>query len=49
MRLDKHAVMTVIYTEKHTHRDPATVEFLTHIVTSLRGSTVIEELIKVDY
>lgn len=49
MRLDKHAVMFVIYSEKHLHRDPATVDFLTNIVTCLRGSTVIEELIKVDY
>jgi hypothetical protein len=49
MRLDRHAVMVVIYSEKHAHRDPTTVEFLTHIVTSLRGSAVIEELLKVDY
>ncbi|KAI8987183.1 hypothetical protein BDB01DRAFT_784917 [Pilobolus umbonatus] len=48
MRVDDHAVFVIIYLEKHNHRDTATVEFITHIVTSLRGSTVIEELIKVD-
>lgn len=48
MRIDKHAVMVIIYLDKHAHREPTTMEFLTNIVTSLRGSTVIEELIRID-
>ncbi|KAI9481069.1 MAG: hypothetical protein EXX96DRAFT_565264 [Benjaminiella poitrasii] len=48
MRIDKHTVMVIIYLDKHAYREPATIEFMTNIVTSLRGSTVIEELIKVD-
>lgn len=48
MRIDKHAVMVIIYEDKHMHREPTTMEFLTNIVTSLRGSTVIEELIRID-
>ncbi|KAG2198077.1 hypothetical protein INT47_011912 [Mucor saturninus] len=48
MRVDKHAVCVIIYLDKHLNREPATVEFITNIVTSLRGSTVIEELIRVD-
>ncbi|KAI8647812.1 hypothetical protein BD408DRAFT_1684 [Parasitella parasitica] len=48
MRIDKHVVMVIIYLDKHSHREPATMEFLTNIVTSLRGSTVIEELITID-
>lgn len=48
MRIDRHAVMVIIYLDKHAHREPTTMEFLTNIVTSLRGSTVIEELIRID-
>jgi hypothetical protein len=48
MRIDNHAVLVIIYLDKHVHREPATVEFMTNIVTALRGSTVIEELIRVD-
>lgn len=48
MRIDSHAVMVIIYLDKHTNREPATIEFITNIVTSLRGTTVIEELIRVD-
>lgn len=48
MRIDKHAVIIIIYLDKHTNREPATVEFLTKIVASLRGTTVIEELIRAD-
>lgn len=48
MRIDTHAVLVIIYLDKHVHREPTTVEFMTNIVTSLRGSTVIEELIRVD-
>ncbi|KAI7901572.1 uncharacterized protein BX663DRAFT_513327 [Cokeromyces recurvatus] len=48
MRIDKHTVMVIIYLDKHSHREPSTIEFMTNIVTSLRGSIVIEELINVD-
>lgn len=48
MRVDHHAVLVIIYLDKHVHREPATVEFMTNIVTSLRGTSVIEELIRVD-
>lgn len=48
MRVDKHAVFIIIYLDKHPSREPTTIEFMTNIVTSLRGSTVIEELIKID-
>lgn len=48
MRIDIHTVLVIIYLDKHSHRDPTTLEFMTNVVTSLRGSTVIEELIRVD-
>lgn len=48
MRVDKHAVFIIIYLDKHNSREPTTAEFMTNIVTSLRGSAVIEELIKID-
>jgi hypothetical protein len=50
MRVDKHVVLVIIYQEdkQHMHREPTTVDFMTNIVTSLRGSTVIEDLIRVD-
>ncbi|KAI9363751.1 hypothetical protein BD770DRAFT_380362 [Pilaira anomala] len=48
MRVDHHAVLVIIYLDRHVHREPATVEFMTNIVTSLRGTSVIEELIRVD-
>ncbi|CAO3692564.1 unnamed protein product [Rhizopus stolonifer] len=48
MRIDRHAVIVIIYLDKHANREPTTVEFLTKIVASLRGTTVIEELIKAD-
>ncbi|KAL9544756.1 hypothetical protein MBANPS3_007463 [Mucor bainieri] len=48
MRIDRHAVVVIIYLDRHAHREPTTMEFLTNIATSLRGSTVIEELIRID-
>ncbi|RCI04496.1 hypothetical protein CU098_013243, partial [Rhizopus stolonifer] len=47
MRIDQHVVFVIIYLEK-THSEPATAEFMNNIVTSLRGTAVIEELIRVD-
>ncbi|KAI9283263.1 hypothetical protein BY458DRAFT_583122 [Sporodiniella umbellata] len=48
MRIDSHAVVIIIFLDKHTSREPATIDFLTKIANSLRGTTVIEELIKAD-
>ncbi|OBZ90722.1 hypothetical protein A0J61_01225 [Choanephora cucurbitarum] len=47
MRIDRHVVFLIIFSEK-THSEPATIEFMTHIVTSLRGSTVIEKMLRID-
>lgn len=44
MRIDRHAVFVIVYLDKHVNREPTTVEFITNIVTSLRGTTVIEDL-----
>ncbi|KAI8984207.1 hypothetical protein BDF20DRAFT_934500 [Mycotypha africana] len=48
MRIDRHAVFIIIFLDKHVQRESNIIDFITHIVTSLRGSTVIEELMKVD-
>ena len=48
MRIDVHTVLVIIYSDKHHHREPTTIDFITKIVTSLRGTIVIEDLIRVD-
>ncbi|KAI8371628.1 uncharacterized protein BYT42DRAFT_622723 [Radiomyces spectabilis] len=46
MRVDEHAVLVIIYLDRHAHREPTTAEFMTNIVTSLRGASVIADLVK---
>ncbi|KAG0173520.1 hypothetical protein DFQ28_008208 [Apophysomyces sp. BC1034] len=48
MRVDEHVVMVIIYLDRHVHCEPTTAEFMTKVVTSLRGSSVIGELVKTD-
>ncbi|KAI8885595.1 hypothetical protein K501DRAFT_245533, partial [Backusella circina FSU 941] len=48
MRVDEHVVLVIIYLDRHVHREITTIEFMNQMVTLLRGSTVIEELITLD-
>jgi hypothetical protein len=48
MRVDEHVVLVIIYLDRHVHREMTTIEFMTQMVTLLRGSSVIEELITLD-
>ncbi|KAI9021479.1 hypothetical protein CLU79DRAFT_753503 [Phycomyces nitens] len=48
MRVDEHVVLVIIYLDKHPHREPTTSDFMTSLVTSLRGSSVIGELVRMD-
>ncbi|KAL0086775.1 hypothetical protein F4703DRAFT_1848566 [Phycomyces blakesleeanus] len=48
MRVDEHVVLVIIYLDKHLHREPTTSDFMTSLVTSLRGSSVIGELVRME-
>jgi hypothetical protein len=48
MRVDEHAIFVVVFQDKHRQKEPATINFMTNIVTLLRGSTVISELLRMD-
>lgn len=48
-RVDDRVVLIVIYLERHVHREAATTEFMTNMVISLRGTSVIGDLSRMDY
>lgn len=48
-RVDERVVLIVVYLERHVHREAATTEFMTNMVISLRGTSVIGDLSRMDY
>ncbi|KAJ8656398.1 hypothetical protein O0I10_007966 [Lichtheimia ornata] len=48
-RVDERVVLIVIYLERHVHREAATTEFMTNMVISLRETSVIGDLSRMDY
>ncbi|KAI9321890.1 hypothetical protein BX666DRAFT_1906711 [Dichotomocladium elegans] len=48
-QVDEHVILIVIYLERHVHREAGTTEFMTDMVISLRGTSVIGDLSRVDY
>ncbi|KAI7871749.1 hypothetical protein BDF14DRAFT_1758571 [Spinellus fusiger] len=48
MRVDEHVVFVIIYLDRHLHAEPPTSDFMVSVVSSLRGSAVIAELVRMD-
>ncbi|CAO3627831.1 unnamed protein product [Cunninghamella echinulata] len=47
-RVDEHTILVIIYQDKHTQKESGTITFMTNIVSLLRGSAVISELLRMD-
>ncbi|CAO3600886.1 unnamed protein product [Absidia cylindrospora] len=48
MRVDEHAIFVIVFQDKHLQKEPTTINFMSNIVTLLRGSSVISELLRMD-
>ncbi|KAI8078673.1 uncharacterized protein BX664DRAFT_342463 [Halteromyces radiatus] len=48
MRVDEHGVFVIVYQEKHQQKEPTTISFMSNMVSLLRGSSVISELLRMD-
>ncbi|KAI9303799.1 hypothetical protein BJ944DRAFT_164794 [Cunninghamella echinulata] len=47
-RVDEHTILVIIYQDKHTQKESGTITFMTNLVSLLRGSAVIAELLRMD-
>ncbi|ORZ01051.1 hypothetical protein BCR43DRAFT_529730 [Syncephalastrum racemosum] len=47
-RIDEHAVLVVIYLDRHNNIEPATATFMNNLSTSLRGTGVINDMVRME-
>lgn len=47
-RIDEHTILVIIYQDKHTQRESGTITFMTNLVSLLRGSSVIGDLLRME-